>query len=535
MCVTGVKDASDKKILVDMLLWAVDNLAPANFMLISGDRDFSNALHQLRMRKYNILLAQPQKASVPLIAAAKTLWLWTSLSAGGPPLSSGGSSQFANGYLTSNHKTSQYPVSEPIQLSQPMTVGNSENLSLRNQRPPSSGRVGGDNKCKGKHTQKSTNEPSISRASSAMPLYGGDSPPPPPLPPQMPVQAQCFATFTQFMTTMMDAMPGQGEHHNTVGCSLANFMHNSHMFDESERPLAADNWISTFEDRADALRCTDDQKVDYAGLKLNGEAQDWWKARKTLLTEVLGCGVPISWERFKKEFNDRFFPRAQRQQCAQDFQDLKQGNMTVEQYSAEFQKLSRYAPHLIPDEKTKAKRFRDGLSPRIRERIIFFKITDYVEMVGTVTMIEKGIREVAADYVNRKRSLSLGTPSPPPPSKKQSFSSDSGTLGRQGAHVSQNKFSVTKCSKCGKKHPGLCRLGEGVCFGCGKPGHHVRNCPTAAVRSQETQASNNKPRPTTKARVYMLTSENVKADENAANAATGIMLLFCSIACIWFD
>ncbi|GFP88445.1 meiosis arrest female protein 1, partial [Phtheirospermum japonicum] len=53
----GVKDASDKKILVDMLFWAVDNPAPTNYFLISGDRDFSNALHQLRMRRYNILLA----------------------------------------------------------------------------------------------------------------------------------------------------------------------------------------------------------------------------------------------------------------------------------------------------------------------------------------------------------------------------------------------------------------------------------------------------------------------------------------------
>ena len=50
-----MKDASDKKILVDMLFWAVDNPAPANYLLISGDRDFSNALHQLRMRRYNIL------------------------------------------------------------------------------------------------------------------------------------------------------------------------------------------------------------------------------------------------------------------------------------------------------------------------------------------------------------------------------------------------------------------------------------------------------------------------------------------------
>ncbi|XP_047317496.1 secreted protein C-like isoform X2 [Impatiens glandulifera] len=82
----GAKDASDKKILVDMLLWAVDNPAPANYLLISGDRDFSNALHQLRMRRYNIILAQPKNASAPLVAAARSVWLWTTLCDGGPPL-----------------------------------------------------------------------------------------------------------------------------------------------------------------------------------------------------------------------------------------------------------------------------------------------------------------------------------------------------------------------------------------------------------------------------------------------------------------
>ncbi|KAL0459827.1 UNVERIFIED_CONTAM: hypothetical protein Slati_0609900 [Sesamum latifolium] len=84
----GVKDASDKKILVDMLFWAVDNPAPANYLLISGDRDFSNALHQLRMRRYNILLAQPTKASAALVAAAKCVWYWTSLVYGGLPFTS---------------------------------------------------------------------------------------------------------------------------------------------------------------------------------------------------------------------------------------------------------------------------------------------------------------------------------------------------------------------------------------------------------------------------------------------------------------
>lgn len=92
-----------------MFCWALDNPAPANFMLISGDRDFSDALHQLRLRRYNVLLAQPRKASVPLVHAARTVWLWTSLSAGGMPLSKSESLQ-----LIANAPTQEcVPSSQP--------------------------------------------------------------------------------------------------------------------------------------------------------------------------------------------------------------------------------------------------------------------------------------------------------------------------------------------------------------------------------------------------------------------------------------
>ncbi|PON43219.1 Meiosis arrest female protein [Parasponia andersonii] len=159
----GVKDASDKKILVDMLFWAVDNPAPANYLLISGDRDFSNALHQLRMRRYNILLAQPQKASAALVAAAKSVWLWTSLSAGGPPLTTGASSQLANGSNPFNPETSQYPVPEILQTTQPMT--HQESPPFLNQKPSFVGRSA-ETKVKGKSTKKNQSQPNLSRASS---------------------------------------------------------------------------------------------------------------------------------------------------------------------------------------------------------------------------------------------------------------------------------------------------------------------------------------------------------------------------------
>jgi hypothetical protein len=100
--------------------------------------------------------------------------------------------------------------------------------------------------------------------------------------------------------------------------------------------------------------------------------------------------------------------------------------MSVKHYSAEFQKLSKYAPSLVPDEETKVERFRDGLTLHILERIIFLKVTDYTDMVHTATMAEKGIGVAAADFVSRKRLASTGAP-PPPPSKRQSGSNSVGS------------------------------------------------------------------------------------------------------------
>jgi hypothetical protein len=70
-----------------------------------------------------------------------------------------------------------------------------------------------------------------------------------------------------------------------------------------------------------------------------------------------------------------------------------------------------------------------------------------------------------------------------------------------------------------------------------KPGHFARQCPNLAIWNRGTQASDNRPEPTTPARVYnMLASEeDVKADEAAANAATGTTPLSHGIVCIWLD
>ncbi|CAK7328526.1 unnamed protein product, partial [Dovyalis caffra] len=75
----GGKNSADRSLLVDLMCWVSQNPPPAHLFLISGDRDFANVLHRLRMNNYNILLATKNTAPSVLCSAASIMWHWNSL------------------------------------------------------------------------------------------------------------------------------------------------------------------------------------------------------------------------------------------------------------------------------------------------------------------------------------------------------------------------------------------------------------------------------------------------------------------------
>lgn len=143
-----------------MLFWAVDNPAPANYLLISGDGDFSNALHQLSMRRYNILLVQPLKASVALVSAAKCVWDWMSLVYGEFPFRSREHSADTN---ASRYEIMRTSVSGNIPRKN-LAYTNAGSLSLGGQKFSSSGRI--TDNFKMVYVPKKLNQPNITRPSS---------------------------------------------------------------------------------------------------------------------------------------------------------------------------------------------------------------------------------------------------------------------------------------------------------------------------------------------------------------------------------
>ena len=66
------------------------------------------------------------------------------------------------------------------------------------------------------------------------------------------------------------------------------------------------------------------------------------------------------------------------------------------------------------------------------------------------------------------------------------------TLSLKREEVEAHHVKKPTCSKCIKKHVGECLVETGNCFGCGKNGHKIRDCPNIRVQekgSSQAQAS----------------------------------------------
>ena len=82
---------------------------------------------------------------------------------------------------------------------------------------------------------------------------------------------------------------------------------------------------------------------------------------------------------------------------------MEQGNLTVNQYEAKFAKLARFSPTLVADEDSKARRFEEGLRPRIKTQVMAFELTTYRVVVNKALLIERGLNETQADMEDRQK------------------------------------------------------------------------------------------------------------------------------------
>ncbi|KAL0551236.1 hypothetical protein IC582_010322 [Cucumis melo] len=250
-------------------------------------------------------------------------------------------------------------------------------------------------------------------------------------------------------------------------------------------------WLSSLETIFRYMKYPEDQKVQCAVFMLTDRGTAWWETTERMLG---GDVSQITWQQFKESFYAKFFSTSLRDAKRQEFLNLEQGDMTVEQYDAEFDMLSRFAPEMIATEAARADKFVRGLRLDIQGLVRAFRPATH------------------ADALRLAVDLSL-----------QERANSSKTAGR--GEAARGK---PLCTTCGKHHLGRCLFGTRTCFKCRQEGHTADRCPlrlTGIAQNQGAGAPH-------QGRVF---ATNRTEAEKAGTVVTGTLPVLGHYALVLFD
>ena len=169
---------------------------------------------------------------------------------------------------------------------------------------------------------------------------------------------------------------GNQDHH---GSKLKKFQNtNPPIFNQSENPLDADDWLQTMENNLEVARVDENEKVLFATHYLAGDARAWWNSIRNM-----NHGQVMTWEAFKVKFSRTHVPQGLVNRMRDEFRELKQGRMTVVEYHDRFLSLARYASDEINTEAKKKERFLNGLHDEMQTVLVNIRFDDLEELVDS--------------------------------------------------------------------------------------------------------------------------------------------------------
>ena len=109
---------------------------------------------------------------------------------------------------------------------------------------------------------------------------------------------------------------------------------------------------------------TDAEKVTCAINQLEKEATCWW--------EVVGQTEDVNtvtWECSAKLFRDKYLGESRLAGKVREFLSLRQGRMSVAEYTAKFGKLVCFAPTIVPTDDARKMKYMQGLRTEIVKQV----------------------------------------------------------------------------------------------------------------------------------------------------------------------
>ncbi|KAL4028406.1 hypothetical protein IC575_011602 [Cucumis melo] len=238
------------------------------------------------------------------------------------------------------------------------------------------------------------------------------------------------------------------------------------------------------------MKCPEDQKVQCAVFMLTDRGTAWWETTERMLGGDVG---KITWQQFKESFYAKFYSASLRDAKRQEFLNLEQGDMTVEQYDAEFDMLSRFALDMIATEVAISDKFVRGLRLYIQGLVRAFRPATHADALRLAVDLSLQKRANSSKVAGRgstsgqKRKAEQQPISVP----QRNFRS-----GGEFRRFQQKPFEAGEaargkplCTTCGKHHLGHCLFGIRICFKCRQEGHTADRCPMRLTENAQNQGA----------------------------------------------
>jgi hypothetical protein len=145
--------------------------------------------------------------------------------------------------------------------------------------------------------------------------------------------------------------------------------------------------------------------------QLSGPIADWWDAYVEAHEEF----ESINWPEFRATFCAHHVPQGVIKLKKKEFQDLKQGSMTVNKYVTKFTKLSHYAPNEVDTDEKKQDCFLNDMNEGLAYALEAWDFDSFQGMVNKALVLEnhRGVMECKHKLVRKNhRRVAIPTAGP---------------------------------------------------------------------------------------------------------------------------
>ncbi|XP_070017524.1 uncharacterized protein [Nicotiana sylvestris] len=133
------------------------------------------------------------------------------------------------------------------------------------------------------------------------------------------------------------------------------------------------------------MHAIEKEEVELAAFRLRDVAILWYEGWERSRGRD---APPAIWENFLDAFLDKYLPREIQQARLDQFIALKQGNMSVREYSLHFDTLTRYAPSIVATMQDRINRFIAGLAPELTEACATAVLPDSMDISWIVAFAQ---------------------------------------------------------------------------------------------------------------------------------------------------